>query len=171
MVRQTTELEVNMNSVERLIEYDSQPPEAPAIVPSHRPLPSWPTRGEIQVESLTVRYRPDLDPVLHNLSFHVRPREKVGVAGRTGCGKSTLMLALYRIVEPSGGRIVIDGVDVATIGLLDLRSRLALVPQERTGIFCSVTLLCRVGCSFFPGRGCLDYFPERCSDCFKGGSG
>lgn len=129
MVRQTTELEVNMNSVERLMEYDSQPPEAPAIIPERRPLPSWPPLGEIHVENLTVRYRPELDPVLHNLSFRVRAREKVGVAGRTGCGKSTLMLALYRIVEPSGGRIVIDGVDVTTIGLRDLRSRLALVPQ------------------------------------------
>lgn len=130
MVRQTTELEVNMNSVERMIEYDSQPPEAPEIVPGHRPLPTWPTRGAISVQNLVVRYRSELDPVLKGLSFDIRPREKVGVVGRTGCGKSTLMLALYRIVEPASGRIVIDNIDVSTIGLRDLRSRLALVPQD-----------------------------------------
>ncbi|KAL4518770.1 hypothetical protein Ndes2437B_g00851 [Nannochloris sp. 'desiccata'] len=93
MVRQTTELEVNMNSVERMIEYDSQPPEAPEIVPFRRPLPDWPSRGAISVQSLVVRYRPELDPVLK-------------------------------------GRIIIDNIDVATIGLRDLRSRLALVPQD-----------------------------------------
>jgi len=130
LVRQTTELEVKMNSVERIIEYDSQPPEAPEIVPSRRPLPDWPPRGAISVQSLVVRYRPELDPVLKGISFQVKPKEKIGVVGRTGCGKSTLMLALYRIIEPSGGRIMIDNIDVATIGLRDLRSRLALVPQD-----------------------------------------
>jgi len=130
MVRQTTELEVKMNSVERMIEYDSQPPEAPEIVPSRRPLPDWPSRGAISVQSLVVRYRPELDPVLKGITFQVKPKEKIGVVGRTGCGKSTLMLALYRIIEPTQGRIVIDTIDVATIGLRDLRSRLALVPQD-----------------------------------------
>lgn len=130
MVRQTTELEVNMNSVERLVEYDDQPTEAPAIIPEHRPLPEWPTRGRIEVQNLTVRYSPDLDPVLHSVSFNINPGEKIGVAGRTGCGKSTLMMALYRIVEPCGGKVVIDSIDVATIGLQDLRSRLSLVPQD-----------------------------------------
>ncbi|PRW33949.1 ABC transporter isoform A [Chlorella sorokiniana] len=130
MVRQTTELEVNMNAVERMVEYTSLEPEAAAIVEGHRPLPNWPQQGAVDVQSLVVRYRPDLDPVLKGVSFSVRGREKVGVAGRTGCGKSTLFLALYRIVEPSGGRIVIDGIDCSTIGLFDLRSRLALVPQD-----------------------------------------
>lgn len=130
MVRQTTELEVNMNAVERLVEYDTEPTEAPEIIPEHRPLPQWPARGAITIENLVARYRPELDPVLHGISFGVRPGEKLGVAGRTGCGKSTLMLALYRIVEPSSGRIVIDAIDVSTIGLRDLRSRLALVPQD-----------------------------------------
>ncbi|KAH7620070.1 putative ABC transporter C family member 10 [Nannochloris sp. 'desiccata'] len=130
MVRQTTELEVNMNSVERMIEYDSQPPEAPEIVPFRRPLPDWPSRGAISVQSLVVRYRPELDPVLKGITFQVKPKEKIGVVGRTGCGKSTLMLALYRIIEPTEGRIIIDNIDVATIGLRDLRSRLALVPQD-----------------------------------------
>jgi ATP-binding cassette subfamily C (CFTR/MRP) protein 1 len=130
MCRQTTELEVNMNSVERMIEYDSQPTEAPEIVPSRRPLPDWPSRGTISVQNLVVRYRPELDPVLKGITFQVKPKEKIGVVGRTGCGKSTLMLALYRIIEPTEGRIIIDNIDVATIGLRDLRSRLALVPQD-----------------------------------------
>lgn len=130
MVRQTTELEVNMNSVERLIEYDDEPTEAPAIIPGNRPLPQWPTQGQVSVENLVVRYRPELDPVLHGISFQVKASEKIGIAGRTGCGKSTLMMALYRIVEPSSGRVVIDSIDVSTIGLRDLRSRLSLVPQD-----------------------------------------
>ena len=174
MVRQTTELEVNMNSVERLMEvsllsqlyssssfvgrkhvvlsdrvsihpsinhsatyssfvdkqYDDETPEAPEIIPEHRPLPEWPSRGTVDVRGLVVRYRPQLDPVLRGVTFSVRAGEKVGVVGRTGCGKSTLMLALYRIVEPSAGQVIIDGIDVSTIGLRDLRSRLALVPQD-----------------------------------------
>lgn len=130
MVRQTTELEVNMNSVERLIEYDDEPTEAPAIIQGNRPLPDWPTRGQVCVENLVVRYRPELDPVLHGISFTVGSSEKIGVVGRTGCGKSTLMMALYRIVEPWSGRVVIDSIDISTIGLQDLRSRLSLVPQD-----------------------------------------
>lgn len=130
MVRQSTELEVNMNSVERMLEYEPYEQEAPEIVSGHRPLPEWPSRGTISVQDLVVRYRRDLPPVLHGISFQVNENEKIGVAGRTGCGKSTLMLAIYRIVEPCGGRIMIDGIDIATIGLKDLRSRLALVPQD-----------------------------------------
>ncbi len=108
----------------------TQPTEAPAVVPGNRPLPAWPDRGALSVESLVVRYRPDLPPVLRGVTFAAAPAEKVGVAGRTGCGKSTLMAALFRLVEPASGRVVIDGIDVAGIGLRDLRSRLALVPQD-----------------------------------------
>ncbi|GAB4815546.1 hypothetical protein N2152v2_002592 [Parachlorella kessleri] len=135
MVRMTTELEVNLNSVERMVEYTTYESEAPAVIPERRPLPGWPSQasgpgsGAIEVQQLVVRYRPDLDPVLKGISFSIRGREKVGVAGRTGCGKSTLMLALYRLVEPSAGRILIDSLDTGSIGLYDLRSRLALVPQ------------------------------------------
>ncbi|KAL6750031.1 P-loop containing nucleoside triphosphate hydrolase protein [Haematococcus lacustris] len=130
MVRQMTELEVNMNSVERMTEYLKYEEEAAAEVPGKQPPAGWPHAGAIEVRDLTVRYRPDLDPVLRSLSFSVRGCEKVGVCGRTGCGKSTLMITLYRLVEPCGGAIIIDGVDVAAIGLRDLRSRLSLVPQD-----------------------------------------
>ncbi len=77
-----------------------------------------------------MRYRPELDPVLRGLSFEVAAREKVGVCGRTGCGKSTLMMTLYRLVEPSSGTISIDGYNIISMGLYDLRSRLSLVPQD-----------------------------------------
>ena len=130
MVRQTSELEVNMNSVERLVEYDDEPREAPAVVMGRRPLPNWPTRGEMQVENLWVRYR-DVDSwVLKGISFHVAGGESIGIVGRTGCGKSTLLSAILRLVEPNMGRVVIDGIDVGTIGLRDLRSRISLVAQD-----------------------------------------
>ena len=80
---------------------------------------------------LQVRYRDDLDLVLNSLSFTIVAGEKIGIVGRTGCGKSTLMNTLLRIVEPSGGQVVIDGVDLAKVPLHDLRSRIALVPQVR----------------------------------------
>jgi ATP-binding cassette, subfamily C (CFTR/MRP), member 1 len=129
-VRMTTELEVNMNSTERMMEYEVQQTEAPAVIPERRPLPGWPSQGAIQVDHLVVKYRPSLPPVLKDVSFSIKPMEKIGIVGRTGSGKSTLMLALYRIIEPTSGRIIIDGIDVASIGLADLRSRLALVPQD-----------------------------------------
>ncbi|KAL6768590.1 hypothetical protein ACKKBF_B11340 [Auxenochlorella protothecoides x Auxenochlorella symbiontica] len=129
-VRQTTEMEISMNSVERLLEYASFETEAPAVIEGRRPLPGWPTQGALAVEGLSVRYRPSLPPVLHDVSFSLPAGSKLGIAGRTGCGKSTLMLAMYRLVEPCAGRIVLDGIDVASIGLFDLRSRLALVPQD-----------------------------------------
>ena len=80
---------------------------------------------------LQVRYRDDLDLVLKSLSFSIDAGEKIGIVGRTGCGKSTLMNTLLRIVEPSGGQVVIDGVDLAKVPLHELRSRIALVPQVR----------------------------------------
>eukprot|EP00892_Ulva_mutabilis_P002364 jgi/Ulvmu1/12128/UM084_0055.1 len=128
--RQGTELEMGMNSVERMTEYLAYASEAPAIIPGNRPSQAWPAQGELEVRDLVVRYRPDLPAVLSNVSFAVPAHAKVGICGRTGCGKSTLMLALYRIVEPASGAIIIDGIDVLGIGLLDLRSKLSLVPQD-----------------------------------------
>ena len=92
--------------------------------------PSWPSRGVISINGLELRYRPGLDTVLKGISLQIEAGEKVGVAGRTGAGKSTLVLALMRIVEPCGGSVVIDGVDIAKIGLFDLRSKLGIIPQD-----------------------------------------
>ncbi|GJP67873.1 hypothetical protein CLOP_g24635 [Closterium sp. NIES-67] len=90
----------------------------------------WPSEGAVSVEGVTVRYRPTLDPVLQDVTFHLRGGEKCGVVGRTGAGKSTLMLALFRLVQPSGGHILIDGVDTATISLTRLRRNVMAIPQD-----------------------------------------
>ena len=86
--------------------------------------------GRIEFESYSTRYRPGLDLILKDVSFEVNPREKVGIVGRTGAGKSSLTLALFRMIEPTSGKIVIDGVDISQIGLVDLRSKLTIIPQD-----------------------------------------
>lgn len=130
MVRMNAELETQMNSVERVLEYSALPTEAPEVIETNRPPKSWPEKGAIDAHSIVVRYRPDLDPVLKGLSFSILGGEKVGICGRTGCGKSTLVLTLYRMIELEQGRIFLDNIDISKIGLWDLRSRLALVPQD-----------------------------------------
>jgi len=132
--RQITQLEMDLNSVERVVEYLGVPQEPPATIESHRPPAYWPsntnTTSLISVEDLEIRYAPELEPVLHGVSFTLKARERVGLLGRTGSGKSTLAMSLLRFVEPSKGRIVIDGIDISTIGLQDLRSRLTIIPQD-----------------------------------------
>ena len=127
-----------MNAVERIDEYSSERTEAPYYSSSSSlqvspPPAGWPSSGAVSIRDLTVRYRPGLDPVLKGISVEIPAGCKVGVAGRTGSGKSTLVLALFRVVEADiRSKILIDGVDVSRIGLFDLRSRIALVPQEPT---------------------------------------
>ncbi|KAF9374646.1 hypothetical protein CPB97_011989, partial [Podila verticillata] len=82
------------------------------------------------IRNLEMRYRPELPSVLHDLSLDIQGGEKSGVVGRTGAGKSSIMMALFRLVEPTKGTIEIDGVDVSKIGLFDLRTRLAIIPQD-----------------------------------------
>ncbi|KAG8739619.1 hypothetical protein FRC10_005390 [Ceratobasidium sp. 414] len=127
-----TELEQSLNSVERIQEYLDLPPEPPAAIESKRPPAAWPsaTTGTLVVENLVLKYAPELEPVLNGVSFSTKPSEKIGIVGRTGSGKSTLALALFRFVDPVAGRIVLDGIDITTIGLDDLRSRLTLIPQD-----------------------------------------
>jgi len=91
---------------------------------------AWPTEGRIEVEDLVVGYAPDLPPVLKGLTFSVERNERVGVIGRTGAGKSSLTLALFRFLEARSGSIHIDGLDISKIKLHDLRSRLAIIPQD-----------------------------------------
>ncbi|KAJ2137532.1 hypothetical protein IW136_003475 [Coemansia sp. RSA 678] len=122
--------EMNLNSVERVVEYLDVPSEAPVTVPDCALPAQWPAEGRICVENLELRYAPGLPPVIRGISFEVQPREKVGIVGRTGAGKSSLTLALLRILEASAGRIVIDGIDIAHIGVGDLRSRLTIIPQD-----------------------------------------
>ncbi|KAF2669154.1 multidrug resistance-associated protein 1 [Microthyrium microscopicum] len=130
IVRQTVEVETNIVSVERVLEYASLPPEAPEIISKKRPPISWPAHGAVEFHNYSTRYRPELDLVLKDISLSFKPREKIGVVGRTGAGKSSLTLALFRIIEAAEGNISIDDLDTSKIGLRDLRSRLAIIPQD-----------------------------------------
>ncbi|KAG6547142.1 hypothetical protein Mapa_011394 [Marchantia paleacea] len=119
-------------SVERISQYSDLPTEAPLVIENHRPAIEWPNEGKIELQNLQFRYRPSAPLVLKGITCVLESKEKVGVVGRTGSGKSTLIQALFRLVEPSGGRILIDGLDISTIGLSDLRTRLSVIPQEPT---------------------------------------
>lgn len=130
MVRQSCEIETNIVSVERIKEYCEIDQEAPAHILETCPHSSWPNEGKITFKDYSTRYRPDLPLVVHNLSFSIKAGEKVGIVGRTGAGKSSITLALFRIIEASGGSIEIDGVDISTIGLFNLRNSLSIIPQD-----------------------------------------
>jgi ABC-type multidrug transport system fused ATPase/permease subunit len=126
-VRMFSQLESNLNSVERIDHYAKLEAER---WEGAAPPPAWPSAGRIEFEGLSLRYRPDLPAVVRDFHCAILPGEKVGVVGRTGAGKSSLLLGLFRVVEPCGGRILIDGVDISTLGLESLRSALAIIPQE-----------------------------------------
>lgn len=130
VLRQASRAENCLNSVERVGTYVDLPSEAPAIIESNRPPPGWPSSGSIVFEDVVMRYRPELPPVLHGLSFTVPPSEKLGIVGRTGAGKSSMLNALFRIVEMERGRILIDACDIAKFGLTDLRKTLSIIPQS-----------------------------------------
>lgn len=132
LVRLYSMNEQNMNSVERVKEYVEVEQEAKAIIDEARPAGNWPSQGAIQFMNYTTRYRPDLEPVLRNLTFSVHPGERVGIVGRTGAGKSSLALALFRGLEAAEGKIVIDDIDIGLIGLQDLREAITIVPQDPT---------------------------------------
>lgn len=132
LVRLYSEVQQNMNSVERVREYLEVEQEAAAIIPEARPEANWPTQGAVEFKGYTTRYRPDLDPVLKEVSFSVKAGEKVGIVGRTGAGKSSLALALFRGLEAEKGQILIDGVNIGSIGLRDLRENITIVPQDPT---------------------------------------
>ncbi|XP_060198228.1 ABC transporter C family member 12-like isoform X5 [Lycium barbarum] len=128
-LRQASRAENSLNAVERVGTYIDLPSEAQNVI-SVRPPPGWPSSGFIKFEDVVLRYRPGLPPVLHGLSFTISSGQKVGIVGRTGAGKSSMLNALFRIVELERGRILIDGCDVASIGLTDLRSALSIIPQS-----------------------------------------
>ncbi|TVU07886.1 hypothetical protein EJB05_41261 [Eragrostis curvula] len=125
-------LENYIISVERIKQYMHLPPEPPAIIPEHRPPISWPHEGRIELEDLKIRYRPNSPLVLKGISCTFAAGNKIGVVGRTGSGKSTLISSLFRLVDPAGGRILIDKLDICSIGLKDLRTKLSIIPQEPT---------------------------------------
>lgn len=131
-----TALELDLNSVERVVEYLDLPQEPPAVIESNRVPAYWPSSSDndalIRVENLEVKYASDLPAVLHDVSFTLKAGESVGLLGRTGSGKSTLAMSILRFADPSSGRIIIDGIDISTIGIHDLRSRLTFIPQDAT---------------------------------------
>jgi ABC-type multidrug transport system fused ATPase/permease subunit len=132
LVRLYAIYEQNMNSVERIKEYLDVEQESDAIIEKNRPAANWPTSGAVEFINYTTRYRPDLEPVLRNVSFRIYPGEKVGIVGRTGAGKSSLALAIFRGLEAEDGKILIDDLDISLIGLQDLRDSITIVPQDPT---------------------------------------
>ncbi|KAF8380113.1 hypothetical protein HHK36_027584 [Tetracentron sinense] len=119
-------------SVERLNQYMHIPSEAPEVIEGNRSPPRWPAVGKVEIHDLKIRYRPDTPLVLRGISCTFEGGHKIGVVGRTGSGKTTLIGALFRLVEPEGGKIIIDDIDISTIGLHDLRSRFGIIPQDPT---------------------------------------
>lgn len=129
-MRQSTELENQMTSVERILEYSSVEHEANLeSAPDRKPPKTWPSRGQVKFVNLFLRYFPQDPPVLKNLSFVIKPLEKVGIVGRTGAGKSSLISALFRLTDIDGS-IIVDDIDTKRLGLHDLRSKISIIPQE-----------------------------------------
>uniref|UniRef100_A0A8C7RZD4 Si:ch211-221f10.2 n=1 Tax=Oncorhynchus mykiss TaxID=8022 RepID=A0A8C7RZD4_ONCMY len=126
-VRLLSETEARFTSVERINHYIKAPRQ---ITGPSSPAPCWPDKGRISFQDVEMCYRDDLPLVLKKLSFNILPEETIGIVGRTGSGKSSLGVALFRLVELTGGSITIDDINIAQIGLEDLRSKLSVIPQE-----------------------------------------
>ncbi|XP_043945094.1 multidrug resistance-associated protein 1 isoform X2 [Protopterus annectens] len=130
LVRMSSELETNIVSVERVQEYNETEKEADWTIKDNSPPENWPHEGKIEFTKYGLRYRTDLDLALKNITVTISGGEKVGIVGRTGAGKSSLTLGLFRIIEASEGMICIDGINIAKIGLHDLRFRITIIPQD-----------------------------------------
>ena len=122
---------MQMVSAERVIGYSKLKSEASleTVLPSHKPSSSWPDKGIVDARNVSFQYSPELPMVLHDISFSLKPSEKIGIIGRTGAGKSSLISVLFRLAEFKG-QVYIDGVDIQTIGLHDLRKKMSIIPQD-----------------------------------------
>ncbi|KAK0703815.1 hypothetical protein B0T26DRAFT_657262 [Lasiosphaeria miniovina] len=127
LLQALTYAELGFNSCERVMEYAAIETEPEG---GQDPPAGWPSEGKIAVDNLTAAYSSDIAPVLKDLTFVVRPGERFGIVGRTGAGKSTLAAVLFRLLEPSSGAVCIDNIDISTLKLTGLRSRLAIIPQD-----------------------------------------
>lgn len=130
LVRMSSEMETNIVAVERLKEYSETEKEAPWRIQEMTPASTWPQVGRVEFRDYSLRYREDLDLVLKHINITIEGGEKVGIVGRTGAGKSSLTLGLFRIKESSEGEIIIDNVNIAKIGLHDLRFKITIIPQD-----------------------------------------
>ncbi|KAF9527181.1 ATP-dependent bile acid permease [Crepidotus variabilis] len=124
--------EQDMNAVERVLHYADLPAEGRLHQDNQKPPAAWPDRGEVTFKNVRMAYRPGLPEVLKGVTFNVRPGEKIGIVGRTGSGKSSLIQALLRLVELQNGEIMVDGYDISTVDLDTLRHGIAFVPQDTT---------------------------------------
>ncbi|XP_063223011.1 multidrug resistance-associated protein 1-like [Bacillus rossius redtenbacheri] len=130
LVRMASDIETNIVAVERIKEYSEYEQEPAWEKPNEQVTSDWPTGGKVEFRNYQLRYREGLPLVLKGINFTIQGGEKVGIVGRTGAGKSSLTLALFRIIEAAGGAILIDDVDIATLGLHTLRSRITIIPQD-----------------------------------------
>jgi len=129
-VRMAAELETNIVAVERIKEYSEVETEAEWEQPKTKPDRTWPQDGVVQFDKYGTRYREGLDLVLRGIDCRLDSAEKIGIVGRTGAGKSSLTLALFRLVEAAEGAITIDGIDISKLGLHNLRNQLTIIPQD-----------------------------------------
>ncbi|KAF8247575.1 hypothetical protein K440DRAFT_294896 [Wilcoxina mikolae CBS 423.85] len=132
MIRQLAEVENAMNATERIHYYGTELPEEAALRTNAQIPPSWPEHGAIEFRDVAMRYRDGLPLVLKNLTLSIPGGSRVGIVGRTGAGKSSITATLFRLVELTAGSILIDGVDISTLGLATLRSKLSIIPQDPT---------------------------------------
>uniref|UniRef100_A0A803LEG0 ABC-type xenobiotic transporter n=2 Tax=Chenopodium quinoa TaxID=63459 RepID=A0A803LEG0_CHEQI len=132
MIWNLCNMENKIISVERILQYTCIPSEPPLVMEENRPDSSWPSFGEVNVQDLQIRYAPHMPVVLRGITCTFHGGKKTGIVGRTGSGKSTLTQALFRIVEPATGQIMLDGINISSIGLHDLRTRLSIIPQDPT---------------------------------------
>ncbi|KAF5404162.1 Multidrug resistance-associated protein 1 [Paragonimus heterotremus] len=131
LTRSASDMESSFVCVERIREYSEVPPEAPWRSNNEQRMQNeWPSAGEIVFDEYSTRYRPGLELALISLTAHIKGGERIGIVGRTGAGKSSIALALFRLIEATSGRLLIDGVDISKIGLHDLRENLTIIPQD-----------------------------------------
>ena len=125
-------LENDMVALERCLAYTKIISEKPNALPVDETLENWPSKGKISFKDFSVKYRPDTEIVINHITLEIEPGEKIGIVGRTGSGKSTIALCLFRLLEPTTGTISIDDVDITTIGLDKLRKNITIIPQDPT---------------------------------------
>ncbi|XP_062563901.1 probable multidrug resistance-associated protein lethal(2)03659 [Armigeres subalbatus] len=130
-MRQTAQLENQMTSVERVVEYAEMEsePSLETVHPQKKPASDWPSKGSIKFEYFSLRYSPGSELVLRDLHFVIEAKEKIGIVGRTGAGKSSIIQALFRLAV-NEGLVKVDDVDIGGLGLHDLRKKISIIPQD-----------------------------------------